>query len=216
MKPNAFLAAALGLSISLTLSGCKIVKDLPEDETAIAADASGDDARTELRMSDTFEAQLLPYVRDTAQPIAELRAALALGLDAAGEAGGHRGAGAGAAWNFAVSGQGTVTEVKLDTKARWADLDTTGDGAGDLRLQLGPVIKGSALRDIAPFYNFDDFRDQIEFAKLGRAINDAISARIILPEGDLTGRTLEFTGVVPLKSASDRMMLTPTDLKVME
>jgi len=144
-----------------------------------------------------------------------LKADLAKGLDAAGEVHGNRGSGQGAAWNFAISDTGVIVTAKLDTRARVADLDVDGDGAADLTVQLGPVIRGNALRDIAPFYNFDDFRDQIEFAKLGRALNDRISAMLELPEGDLIGHSMAFTGVVPLKKADEAMILTPTRLDVM-
>ena len=199
----------------LSLSGCKLVKNLPEGEQAVAAGASGDTVRTEQRIAETFETELLPYVHDKALEIPAFRAALAKGLDAAGKAHGNRGSGAGAAWNFAVKGEGVIVSAKLDTRARVAELDTNGDGAADVTVQLGPVIRGNALRDIAPFYNFDDFRDQIEFAKLGRALNDRISAMIKLPDGDLMDRHMAFTGVVTLKKADEAIMVTPISVDVM-
>ncbi|MCY0096880.1 DUF2291 family protein [Hoeflea ulvae] len=197
------------------LSGCKLVKNPADGEQAVSAGASGDNVRTEQRIADTFETQLLPWVEDKALDFAALKAALAQGLDAAGEAHGNRGSGAGAAWNFAVTDTGTVVSANLESRARIADLDIDGDGAADITVQLGPVIRGNALRDFAPFYNFDDFRDQIEFAKLGRALNDRISAMLELPEGDLIGRSMAFIGVVPLKKADEAMILTPTRLDVM-
>lgn len=205
---------ALGLAAGLSLGGCKIVMDVPEDEQAIAADASGDDARIEIRLDDTFDTELLPLVRENALPIGSFRTDLAKGVDLLGAEHGNRGAGAGAAWNFPVSGEGTVVEARLDTRARWVGLDTTGDGETDTTLQLGPVIKGTAMRDVAPFFRFDDFRDQIEFAKLGRAINDRLSASIAVPEGDLVGQKIRFTGVVPLRSAEEDLVVTPTDVEV--
>lgn len=200
--------------VALGTSGCKIVKDVPEDEKAIAADASGDDARTALRLEQTFDSQLLPYIADNAISVAALRDSLAGGLDAAGAAHGNQGSGAGAAWNFPVQGEGAVVEARLDTRARTAGLDTDGDGAVDVTVQLGPVVKGSALRDAAPFYNFDDFRDQIEFAKLGRALNDRIAEMVVLPDGELTGKTMRFTGVVPLKKPDEAMVVTPIAVEV--
>jgi len=196
------------------LSGCKLVMNVPEDEKAVSADASGDGVRTEQRIADTFESQLLPYVRDKALTLAALNADLANGLDEAGELHGNRGSGQGAAWNFALADKGVIVTAKLDTRARVAGLDVDGDGTADLTIQLGPVIRGNALRDIAPFYNFDDFRDQIEFAKLGRALNDRISSEIVLPEGDLIGSTLSFTGVVPLKKADEALLVTPVSVEV--
>ena len=145
----------------------------------------------------------MPYINDKALTVEALKAALAGGLDAAGAAHGTRGSGEGAAWNFAVRGEGKVIEANLDTRARTAGVDTDGDGKADVTVQLGPVIKGTALRDVAPFYNFDDFRDQIEFAKLARALNDKISGMIDVPDGDIIGRShVSFTGVVALKQVN--------------
>ncbi|MDF1608900.1 DUF2291 domain-containing protein [Hoeflea sp. YIM 152468] len=199
-----------------SLSGCKLVKNLPEDEKAISAGASGDNVRTEQRIAETFESQLRPFIRDKALNYAAFQTALAAGgLDAAGKEHGNRGSGQGAAWNFAVSDTGVIVTAKLDTRARVADLDVDGDGTADLTIQLGPVIRGNALRDIAPFYNFDDFRDQIEFAKLGRALNDRVSSEVVLPDGDLIGRTVTFTGVVPLKKVDDAILVTPVSVEIM-
>ncbi|MCB1330970.1 MAG: DUF2291 domain-containing protein [Maritimibacter sp.] len=202
------------IAAGLALGGCKIVPDAPEGEAAIPEDASGDAVRNTMRVEETFASQLLPHVAETALPVADLRTALAGGLDAAGDAHGHRGAGAGSAWNFAVAGEGVAVEAKLDTRARKVMLDTDGDAQADVTLQLGPVIAGTALRDVAPFYNFDDFRDQIEFANLGRALNDAVNEVLVVPEGDLVGKTIAFTGVVPLRSASEDWKVTPTEIEV--
>ncbi|MEZ5847791.1 MAG: DUF2291 domain-containing protein [Geminicoccaceae bacterium] len=195
--------------VAFAAAGCKIVKNKPEGEKAIAADASGDDARIEQRLADSFDSQLAPYIAENAQTVASLRQALAAGLDEAGAAHGTKGSGAGAAWNFPVQGEGMVVSSKLDTRARVAGVDTDGDGAADVTVQLGPVIKGTALRDVAPFYNFDDFRDQIEFAKLARALNDRISAGVVLPEDGIDGRAIGFSGVVALKKADEPFVVTP-------
>jgi predicted lipoprotein len=149
-----------------------------------------------------------------ALPVAVLRAALTAGLEAAGRAHGKKGSGEGAAWNFAVMGEGVVTQANLTSRARKAMLDTDGDGAADLTSQLGPVIKGSSLRDIAPFYRFGDFRDQIEFAKLARALNDRAVAAIAVPEIDLTGKTVRFSGTVDLKAVTDAWLVTTVTLSV--
>jgi predicted lipoprotein len=201
--------AALAVLAAVGLSACKIVKNPePGADTAIAAGEAGDDARIAALLDETLESQLLPLIREKATGVADLRSAVATGLDSAGAAHGVRGAGAGAAWNFAVTGTGVVISANLESRARKAELDTDGDGVADVTLQLGPVIKGTSLRDVAPFYDFNDFRDQIEFAKLGRAINDRVSPVVTLPEGDLVGQTLGFTGAVTLKSASDPWLVT--------
>lgn len=212
MKP---VPVALVLLAALALPGCKIVKTVAGGETAAAvAGEAGDDARIAALLDKTYEAELLPLIATKALPVADLRAVIAGGLEAAGAAHGNRGSGEGAAWNFAVTGEGKVVEANLTSRARKAMLDTNGDGKADLTLQLGPVIKGSSLRDVAPFYRFGDFRDQIEFAKLARALNDRASAALVVPEGDLLGKTVSFTGTVDLKAAGDAWLVTVVTLAV--
>ena len=205
---------ALGLLAALALPGCKIVKTVAEGEGAAAlAGEAGDDARIAALLDKTYEAELLPLI-GKALAVADLRSALAGGLDTAGTAHGNKGSGEGAAWNFAVKGEGKVVEANMTSRARKAMVDVDGDGAADLTLQLGPVIKGTSLRDVAPFYKFGDFRDQIEFAKLARALNDRASGALQVPEGDLTGKTISFSGTVDLKAATDPWLVTTVTLTV--
>jgi predicted lipoprotein len=202
-------AVALCLAVTLSLAGCKVVK------TPVASDDSVSENPISALVDQTFDAKLLPLIAQSATEVSTLRTSVSAGLDAAGKAQGHRGAGEGAAWNFAVKGEGAVVSANLTSRARKADLDTDDDGSADLTLQLGPVIKGTALRDFAPFYDFGDFRDQIEFAELGRAINDKVSAMLILPAGDLVGKRLSFSGVVALKSDSDAWSVTAVTVSVL-
>ena len=206
---------ALTLAAALALPGCRIIKNAPEGEGTgvIPEGEAGDDARIAVLLDKTYEAELLPLIAK-ALPVADLRTALAGGLDAAGAAHGNKGSGEGAAWNFAVKGEGRVVEANLTSRARKAMVDVDGDGAADLTLQLGPVIKGSSLRDVAPFYRFGDFRDQIEFAKLARALNDRASAALVVPEGDIVGKTVSFSGTLDLKAATEPWLVTAVTLSV--
>lgn len=207
------LAVAL-LAALLPLPACKVVKTAPAGTAAVADGASGDDARIAALVEETWAAKLLPHIAATATDITPLRAAMAAGLDAAGAAHGLRAAGGGGPWNFAVTGTGKVIAADRKSRAATLALDTDGDSQPDTTIQLGPVIKGTALRDIAPFYVFTDFRDQIEFAKLARALNDTAAAAITLPEGDLTGQTVTFTGAVAVRTAKDALLVVPTALAV--
>lgn len=209
---NRALTLGLVMIATLSLTGCKIVFDSDKDTTEIPVGPEGDATRNAQRLDETFEQKLLPYVREHAVSIDELRTQIGLDIGAFGDIHAQRGSGAGAAWNFPVSGSGVVIEAVLDKRARTLSLDTDADGSADTTVQLGPVIKGTALRDGAPFYNFDDFRDQIEYAKLARALNDRISEAIALPEGDLVGRTVGFLGVTPLASSDDAIVVTPLEV----
>ncbi|MFC3570206.1 DUF2291 family protein [Paracoccus simplex] len=206
------MTAILGLSLAMTaLGACKIVPN-PEPGSQGAA-AQTDDARMAAKAGEIYAAQLVPHVARKAIDLPVLTAALQGGLDAAGRAHGIRPQAEGSPWNFLVKGQGTVVGADRQSRAATMALDTTGDGQADVTIQLGPVVKGTALRDAADFIVFTDYRDQIEFAKLARALNDRAHQAIQLPEGDLTGQSFRFEGATTLRSASDPLLVVPTVLE---
>ena len=201
------------LASVLLLSGFTIVFD-DKKTKQIPAGPDGDAARNAERLEQTFESKLLPRIRGTALGVKELEALLKKdGLEAVGATSGNKGSGRGAAWNYSVADKGKIVAAKLDTSARRLSVDVDGDEKADVTVQLGPVIKGTALRDVSPFYNFDDFRDQIEFAKLARALNDRIKPGLVVPEGALVGKTVTFVGVVPLKKVDADYILTPIEVE---
>jgi len=197
----------------IALSACKIVI---EDGSTGKTDAgvSGDNDRIAALIDKTFDAQLFPEIKTKAQDFETFRKAIAADIDKAGQRFGHRGAGQGAAWNFSIKGTGTIVDGKLDSRARTFSVDMDDDANADLLIQLGPVVKGTALRDFASFYNFNDFRDQIEFAKLGRALNDRATASIEVDGSGYIGNQIEFVGVLTLSSSTTRILVTPITLQV--
>jgi predicted lipoprotein len=202
MKPILFTT---GLVVALSLSGCKLVKTQSAEEAAVDPIAT--------LVSETFDAKLVPALSEKAVDLSALHDAVKAGLDDAGAKYGLRVGGAGGGWNFAVKGKGKVVAENRASKAAVADVDLDGDGTADVTLQLGPVVKGSALRDATALYDFSAFRDQIEYARLGRALNDrAVSA---LSAGSaLNGKTVQFVGATVLRSAGEKPLVTPVSIEV--
>lgn len=206
---TALVAGALACAL---LPGCKIVPN-PDPASDAAAAPMDDDQRMALLAAGIFDDRLPAYVQDHVVDAETLRSALAQGLDAAGQAHGIRPGSEGSPWNFLVRAEGQVVEADRESRAASMVLDSDGDGQGDLTVQLGPVIRGTALRDALDFLTFTDFRDQIEFAKLARALNDQAHQRLSLPEGDLTGRSFAVEGAMTLPSAEEPWVLVPTALE---
>ncbi|TNJ39948.1 DUF2291 family protein [Phaeobacter sp. B1627] len=199
--------------VALLPVACKVVKT-PDPEAASAV-AQTDEARMAVYAADIWDAKVLPMAKESAVPLQELKAEIAAnGLDAVGNAYGLRPEGEANPWNFVSSGEGVIIEANTQSRAAKLAVDIDGNGAADLVVQLGPVVRGTALRDAMPFIIFSDFRDQIEFAKLARALNDLASQSVTLPEGDLVGRRVEFEGVYTLRNAGDAIELVPTKLQV--
>jgi predicted lipoprotein len=208
------LLVAVGLTVVMGLSSCKFVRTGEVEGQAPVSGEAGDEARIAALLAETYEAKFVPLLRDKAVDFTALRTVLSKGLDEAGKASGVRAGGAGGSWNFVIKGTVKILQENRQSKAGTATIDVDGDGGADATLQLGPVVKGSALRDVAPaIYDFSKFRDQIEFAKLGRALNDqAVSS---LPAGGaLEGKTVSFIGAASIRSANEKPLIVPVILEV--
>ena len=132
------------------------------------------------------------------------------------QAHGYRPKSEGAPWNFPVRATGTVVAAKTDTRAATADIDIDGDGKADATVQLGPVIRGTTLRDVQPFIDFTAYRDQIAFAELARALNDQAykTALEAVPRDALVGKKVTLVGAFTMKAAGDPILITPVSFEV--
>lgn len=211
---HTILISALAFGLLSATAGCKVVKN-PDPNSASETEANlTDEERMAVRAGEIWDPQVIPAVAAKLVPLADLRAALAADADAAGQAHGLRPEGEANPWNFAVSGSGVIIKGKLKSRAAKLQVDTTGDGEADVTVQLGPVIRGTALRDAMPFIIFTDFRDQIEFAKLAGGLNALAHERLTLPapETDVVGQTVTFEGVFTYQSPSKKPEVVPTAL----
>ena len=57
-------------------------------------------------------------------------------------------------------------------------------------MQIGPAMRGTAIRDALDFVSFGDFTNQIDFARFGKAFNTYVNRNTLenLPREDLIGR----------------------------
>lgn len=213
-RPILYSLIALGLGTAL--SGCKLVKTSEVEAQGAANTEQTDTARMAVYAEEIWEARVMPLVKENLVPLPALRAELAKGLDVAGKAHGLRPEGEANPWNFAASGSGTIVESKLKSRAAKLQVDTDSDGKADVTVQLGPIIRGTALRDAMPFLIFTDFRDQIEFAKLAGALNTKAHEQLTLPdpETDVIGQTVQFEGVFTLRQVGDVPEIVPTALTI--
>jgi predicted lipoprotein len=204
---NRWLAPmALTLALALPLSGCKIVQIAEQAAAAPAgfnATAYAEGLWTE---------QALPHFSETARPVAEVLPAIVADLSGAGTEFGYR-AGEGSPWSFVVSGTGVV--AAKNTQSRAGTLEVTVEGLADpVVLQIGPVIRGNAVRDALPFVSFQDFTNQLEFADVGKALT-ALALAGVAPSSEAiaVGDSVSFTGAISMANASDRLQITPVILE---
>src|SRR3546814_12555322 len=85
---------------------------------------------------------------------------------------------------LAVRLTGKVLAVTGGERARSMTIDTDGDGSVDAIVQLGPVVRGTALRDALGTRTFNDFASQLDYARYARLITD----RAVGPAPDATSK----------------------------
>ena len=90
------------------------------------------------------------------------------------------------------------------------------EGADGTRVAVltGPVIRGTALRDALPFIQFSQFVNQLEFARVGNALNERAArvARTAVGAGDVVGCLARYAGAAVRKR--DLVEVTPVTLEI--
>ena len=120
------------------------------------------------------------------------------------------------AFTFMVVGSGRVLRVDTESSARQALIDLPPyDGNPDATIQLGPVVRGNALRDGLPLIRSDDFTNQLEYASVGRELNRRAIASALagIDPSSLPGKRIRFYGAFSLGT---EILITPVELNVVE
>lgn len=84
-----------------------------------------------------------------------------------------------------------------------------------IRVQTGPAINGTELRDIVGDIDFGAFTNQIEYQNAGTGINRAMAAEVLsdLDRDALPGQTISVTGAFTLINPNN-WLVTPVALEV--
>ncbi|MCP1200471.1 DUF2291 family protein [Notoacmeibacter sp. MSK16QG-6] len=84
-----------------------------------------------------------------------------------------------------------------------------------IRVQTGPAVNGTELRDFPGDIGFGDFTNQIEYQNAGSGINNAMKAEVLndLDRESLAGRTISVVGVFRMINPKN-WLVTPVRLSV--
>jgi predicted lipoprotein len=201
------LAAILGIS----LTACKILPT-PSGENDGKAPAFNADKM----VGDIWAAKVVPYLQQKAGPFPEVHALAKADPAAAGAKYGNPKKQANSPWTFAVRLEGKVVTANTQSRAATMDVDADGDGKADARVQIGPAMRGTALRDSLDFIQFNDFTNQIDFAQFGKAFNIYADRTVLskLPREALEGRSARVVGAYAMGSGQDLPLVTPAEAEI--
>ncbi|MGM8930603.1 DUF2291 family protein [Salinicola halophyticus] len=163
--------------------------------------------------ADTYGGEHFPdiqaSVEERAVEASELASAV---LDDSTAAGQKYGVGEGFGPVVPVTFTGTFGE------ARSGIYPVSVDGVSDditIRVQTGPAINGTDLRDATGEISFGEFTNQIEYQNAGASINDAMKKAVLadVDTANLEGKSVSVTGVFKLINPKN-WLVTPVSLEV--
>lgn len=197
-----WLIAVIVAFLAFLYFSATVVKNTPkaaasgQDEIQVYFSADKFDA--EGYVNDIWESKVVPYVKNRAVDVMTLKQALKDDPKAAAAKYGHRAVAEHNPFNYAVSGKVKILEVNTKSKNGKAEADVFPfDGKADLTLQIGPIYKGTSLRDLLDFVSFDDFKNQVEFAKLASQLNLGVRDKVVGPlkiDASTVGKVYDMIG----------------------
>lgn len=212
-KPKSVFMSAMALVALASLAGCKILPTpTEEDKAAAAAEAFNPDKMVE----EMWASKVLPYLQGKAGSFADVRAAATTDPKAAGEKYGNPRKQANSPWTYVATAEGNIVASNTQSRAGTIDIDVDGDGKADLRAQIGPAMRGTALRDVLDFVDFNAFKNQIDFAQFGKSFNTYANANVLskLPREGLDGKAVKLLGAYVPASGSDLPLMTPAEVVI--
>lgn len=181
--------------------------------TKVVEIGSVDDVRQQAFNPDRFGLDEFPRIRDIVIERAPEASALAGELVADKKAAIEK-------YATVVGGFPTIpvrlTGVAGDQKSGVFTIAVEGLPEGTkVRVQTGPAINGTELRDISGDIEFGAFKNQIEYQDVGSGINRAMSGEVLsdLDRESLSGKTVSVTGVFKLINPKN-WLVTPVRFEV--
>lgn len=201
------------LASGLALGACKIVAT-PQKQASGAGDSNiaGFDPNAMVRAM--WDAKVIPYLSARAGNLPDVVALARANPDEAGRRFGYRAKEGSEPWTFAVKIDGRIIAAETASRAGTISVDTGGDGKIAAIVQIGPAMRGTAIRDSLDFVSFNDFKNQIDYAQFGKAFNQHAIQTILsrLPRDALVGRNVTALGAFTLEAGDQPPLVTPAQL----
>jgi len=212
------LIVLLSLGLLLGISACTIVPI--EEIEQLEASEEFDPAAF---VDGIWEDQVIPAILENTSDLPLVLTALQANLDTAGSQYGVERSSGG--YNFPVKGQGTISSVDTESRNGTAIVTLDGyNGSTEVVIQVGPLIRGDAIRDGVGFIQFGDFKEQTEFGKVSRELNSRVAEEIVgdIDLESLAGKTISFSGVFTVLTTNQTnidlssVTITPMEFEVSE
>ena len=202
------------IALGFALAGCKIVATADKNAPAAQDGAGGGVFDPDKMVAGIWEPKVLPYLTAKAGAFADVIALARKSPDEAGAKYGYRAKEGSAPWTLIAKVEGRIVAVDTASRAGTIGVDVDGDGKPDLTVQIGPAMRGTALRDSLDFVAFNDFTNQIDFARFGKSFNQYVDKTLLeaLPRDALNGRQVTILGAFAFDKPGEPPLVTPARL----
>jgi predicted lipoprotein len=206
------------LCFAVLFTGCTLFTIVRNDQQAGGKPTGGVDYNDPAfdpngYVNSIWDTKVIPYLKGKAINLAELNDALKGNADQAGSKYGYRGTGTSNPWNFIVKGRGKVLSVNTESRAAIMEIDLAPyDNKKDIAIAVGPVFKGTSIRDSLDFIKFEEFKNQIQYAQLANAFNKKVYETTISAANvnSLVNQEIDFTGAFTNEGTS--VVVTPIEI----
>ena len=186
--------------------GCKPWTVRPIDDAARGGSQSAAHFDSAAYVEGIWQSKVLPSAQASAEDLAVI--AVAKGTDGTNE---RR--------HVFVRGRARVTEIDTHSRAGLIYLDArAADVQSRVALQIGPVLRGTALRDALTFIRFSDFINQMDFAAVSTELNNRVLRSVLagMDPTRLAGKVVSFQGAatLPAPGTSATLEIVPVLFQV--
>jgi predicted lipoprotein len=209
-----FAAAFLMMLQAVVLAGCEpwTIRSISDAKSTQTNDPAS-------YVDSIWNSKLVPQILNSAVDARTLLSAMSSSMDDARQ---EYGRNVGGEWYFIVKGQGNVSAV--DTSSRSGVLSLTispKNERPDVSIQLGPILRGTALRDSTGLISFTNFVNQLDFADVAKDLNEKAGKTVLslFHTNDLVGQTIQFAGAFEQDSAVSQPPIkdvVPVDLTLVK
>lgn len=211
LQSSTFLVLMLAL-VGLS-SACKLWTIRPLDSKSEKPANAAQQFNADAFVDSIWQSKVVPTVLEKATDLTAVLTALDADAEAAKKQ--FSNGDAGGATHFIVKGTGRVSRVNATSQNRTLALSLPNyPGKTEVVLQVGPVLRGTSLRDAVGFIQFNQFVNQLQFAEVGNRLNDRVTTAVI-KDFDLAtaqGKQVSFHGAFTLSDRS-KIVITPVQLQ---
>ena len=212
-----WVGCAAAIVAGLLLASCRFIPtaDVPALANAGAPNGAGVFDPDKM-VASIWSTKVVPYFEKKAGPFVEVRDLAAKSPDEAGARFGYRAKSEDTPWTLMVKFDGVIIAADTKSRASTISVDASGQGKSDAIVQIGPAMRGTAIRDALDFVSFNDFTNQIDFARYGKAFNTYVNRATLekLHRDVLVGRKVTVLGAYPLVSPAETPLVTPVAISI--